>query len=371
MLRTAIHKWERKLARRDTRRSIGEFDWGLEFLREAVAEQRVSAEGIFTSSQAFDSSLSVDAARQIVLEFNRRAIAESSRFFEARPVSGYSLDVDWLSFPSPIQTPYTENNTAYARYFPVPSRAGDRNGVPEHEAERARGRAVVVLPQWNADVEGHVALCNLLNRFGIAAMRLSLPYHDRRLPAGCLRADYLVSPNVGRTLQGCLQAVLDTRAMIDWLIARGYSRIGILGTSIGSCIGFLTLVHDKRLTVAVFNHVSSYFGDVVWEGLTTAHVRQGLEPALTGPDVRKVWAAISPNSYVPLLASDARRCLMISARYDLSFTPELSELLFEECRRYDVNFEKRFIHCGHYSLGEAPFKYLAAYLITSYFRRYL
>jgi hypothetical protein len=370
MIRTVVHNWERKLARRDTRRTIHEFDWGLEFLQDAVAQSRVSAEGLL-SSRHDAGSTNGEGAKQYALAFNERAIAESTRFFEARPVSDYSLDGEWLSFPSPVQTPYPENNTAYARYLPISAKGGDTNGRAANEVERAGGRAVLVLPQWNADVEGHVALCKLLNRFGIAALRLSLPYHDRRLPAGSQRADYLVSPNVGRTLSGCLQAVLDSRAAIDWLVDRGYSRIGILGTSIGSCIAFLTVVHDRRLAVAVFNHVSSYFGDVVWAGLTTAHVRQVLETALSREEVRKVWAAISPNSYVPLLASDSRRGLMISARYDLSFLPELSEMLFDECHRYDVNFEKFIMPCGHYSLGEAPFKYLAAYVITNYFRKNL
>jgi len=371
MLRNTIHNWERRLAQRDTRRSVTGFDWGLEFLREPVASQRVAPGGVLGDTQWAVAGLEREEARQAVFEFNRQAIAESHRFFEARPISDYRLQEGWLSFTSAVRTPYAENNIAYGRYFPVALKGAEKNGEAEHEIERARGRAVVVLPQWNADINGHVALCNLLNRVGIASLRLSIPYHDRRLPAGCLRADYLVSPNVGRTLQGCLQAVLDTRASIDWLVERGYTRIGILGTSIGSCIGFLTLVHDKRLKVAVFNHVSSYFGDVVWRGLTTAHVRQGLEPALNGEEVRKVWAAISPNSYVPLLESDERRCLMISGRYDLSFTPELSEKLFEACHRYDFNFDKALLPCGHYSLGEAPFKYMAGYLIMNYFRRHL
>ena len=47
---------------------------------------------------------------------------------------------------------------------------------------RLRRRAVVVLPQWNADAEGHVGLCRLMNRFGLSALRLSLPYHDARMP---------------------------------------------------------------------------------------------------------------------------------------------------------------------------------------------
>ena len=82
-------------------------------------------------------------------------------------------------------------------------------------------RAVVVLPQWNADPEGHVGLCQLFARFGITALRLSLPYHDARRPPELERADYIVSANVGRTLQANRQAVLDARRAVALARARG------------------------------------------------------------------------------------------------------------------------------------------------------
>jgi len=189
--------------------------------------------------------------------------------------------------------------------------------------------------------------------------------------AGFERADYLVSANIGRTLHAMIQAVLDSKAAVDWLVQRGYDRIGIVGTSVGSCIAFLTVVHEPRLRVSIHIHVSSYFGDVVWEGLTTRHVRQGLETAVTRDEVRRAWLAISPNSFVPRLAGDKRPRLMVSARYDPTFTPELSELLFEACRKWGIAHERRMVPCGHYTMGEAPFKFFAGYLIARYFSRHL
>ena len=71
-----------------------------------------------------------------------------------------------------------------------------------------------MLPQWNSDPEAHVGLCQLLARVGISALRLSLPYHDDRMPPELERADYIVSPNIGRTLHANRQAVLDARRAI-------------------------------------------------------------------------------------------------------------------------------------------------------------
>lgn len=355
MLKQLIHNWERKLSRRDANRIERPFEWGTEFL-----------DGDYSAGRGNGAD-----PRDSLARFNEAAIRESSQFFSREVAPDYSFEKNWVSFPSAVTTPYVENNTAYARYFPVAERTGSQNGSRASEGDRAGGRAVVVLPHWNAKSHEHVALCELLNRAGIAALRLSLPYHDRRMLPGFDRADFMVSANLGRTLQANRQAVLDARGAIDWLAGRGYDRIGLVGTSLGSCIGFLTFVHEPRIRVGVYYHVSSYFGDVVWEGLTTAHVRRALETSLTHEDVRNAWLAISPNSYVSRLAGDTRPGLLISARYDLSFTPELSQLLFQECDRQGVELDRVIVPCGHYTLGRAPYKYYAGYLLVRYLRKHL
>ena len=57
--------------------------------------------------------------------------------------------------------------------------------------------------------------------------------------------------------------------------------------------------------------------------------------------------------------------------FDLSFTPELSRLLFQECDRHGVKLKRAIVRCGHYSLGRAPYKYYAGFLLANYFRRNL
>lgn len=336
------------------------FEWGLEFLGNNF-DNGHSLPGGLNGNQ--------ERAREVIFGLNERVVADSDRFFQSPPVTDFSFDGEWLTFPSPVITPYENNNTAHARYFPVSTPANSKTRFDE--VDRARGRAVIVLPQWNADIEGHVGLCRLLNRAGIAALRLSLPYHDRRTPAGLVRADYMVSANVGRTLQACRQAVLDLRGAIDWLVARGYDRIGITGTSIGSCIAFLAFVHDQRLRVGAYNHVSSYFGDVVWEGISTAHVRRGLESTLNREEVRQAWLSVSPNAYIEHLMRNPRHGLFISALYDLSFPPDLSQLLFKECERHGLNYDRSLVPWGHYTMGKTPFKYYLGYLVINYFRKNL
>ena len=57
-----------------------------------------------------------------------------------------------LTFPTAYATPHVENNTVHARWFPA---AGE---APVGARTTSRGRAVVVLPQWNSDAGGHIGL---------------------------------------------------------------------------------------------------------------------------------------------------------------------------------------------------------------------
>ena len=145
----------------------------------------------------------------------------------------------------------------------------------------------MVLPQWNADLESHTALCRIFNLLGISALRLSLPYHDLRKPPEIERADYAVSSNLATTPTP--PAVLDTGGVVPGLAGNPGvpGKLGIVGTSLGSCYAYLASAHDERLKVNVFNHCSTTFGEVVWTGQATRHVRAGLEAHLSLDRLRR------------------------------------------------------------------------------------
>jgi len=260
----------------------------------------------------------------------------------------------YLRFTSPERTPYPENDQVNARWYPAPA----------HKDPLRPKQAIVVLPQWNADGLSHNSLCTLFNRMGVSALRLSKPYHDIRRPSELERSDYAVSANIGRTVSACRQAVVDIRCCIDWLEEQGYEHFGVLGTSLGSCYAFLASAHDARLRVNAFNHASTAFGDVVWAGQSTRHIREGIEAAgLTQDRLRALWAAISPVSYYskyagPEAGGPQKRALFVYANYDLTFPREYSLQVVEAARRTALNHEVRVLPCGHYTTGETPFKFL-------------
>ena len=176
----------------------------------------------------------------------------------------------------------------------------------------------------------------------MSALRLSLPYHDWRMPPELHRADYIVSANVARTVQVCRQAVLDARRAIAWLAARGYERIGILGSSLGSCLALLTTAHEPLIRAEALNHISPHFADVVWRGLSTRHVREGLDGHIELDLLRTLWRPISPRWYLERLRD--RKTLLVYARYDLTFPPDLSEDLVAAFR--DLRHSARGRHAS-------------------------
>jgi dienelactone hydrolase len=349
MIARFFHNWERRLAAADTDRVVRPFEWGLDWLRPGDPLEGAPPE-------------------RLLSDWSAQALAESDRFFDAPATTDYAVidgdgsaqgDSRTVMFPSAIETPHAENNRVYLRYFP---------GRPRGRSSRDR-RAVVVLPQWNADANGHVGLCRLLAYFGISAARLSLPYHDRRRPASLTRAEFIVSPNVGQTLHVCRQAVIDARRAVQWLAGQGYERIGILGTSLGSCLSMLASAHEPLIRAQAFNHVSLYFADVVWEGLSTAHVRAGLDGHITLDTLRRLWMPISPRAYIDRVRG--KSTLIVYARYDLSFPVPLSRAFVSEFRQRGMDFDLGVLPCGHYTTGVTPFKYLDGYYLTSFFRRAL
>ena len=118
-----------------------------------------------------------------------------------------------------------------------------------------------------------------------------------------------------------------------------------------------------------FNHVSPFFADVVWNGISTRHVRAGLEGHITIDDLRQCWMPISPWPFIARVKG--RPALLVYARYDLTFPLDLSRKFLAEFARLGVPHETAVLPCGHYSTGKAPFKYLDGYALTNFFLKRL
>ena len=336
-----MHAWELQLATRSTDRVVRPFDWGLEW----------------TERWPFRSAEPDPELR--LRELNLTIIERSPEMFAYRVPRDFRLHGAHLEFTSAVRTPWPENNTVHARYFPAGARF------------KRGAKAVVVLPHWNASAHQQAALCAGIAKLGISALRISLPYHDQRMPLGLTRADYAVSANIARTIDATRQAVIDVRSCFDWLEQRGYKDLGIVGTSLGSCYAFLASAHDERIGINVFNHCSTYFADVVWTGLSTRHIRQSIEEQISLERLRAVWDCVSPVHYIDRFAALPKKSLLVYATYDTTFLPEFSREAVEHIRKRGLDHKLVVMPCGHYTLGETPFKFMAGYQICAFLKRNL
>jgi hypothetical protein len=378
LYRKWMFAWETALTTRDTNRIVRPLEWGLDWLEDfspvaagssqvdpaqALSQMIAVNDDIVARNREFfgyatPTDFRLEERHPQLFPTNvRPETLDQDAEFKRRAATGEIEPVQFLRFTSPIQTRYPENDTVNARWYPAP--AGSQKGRPK--------QAIIVMPQWNADAFSHNALCTLFNKFGISALRLSKPYHDIRRPAELERSDYAVSSNIGRTTAACRQAVIDIRCCLDWLEAQGYQQFGVLGTSLGSCYAFIAAAHDARIEVCAFNHASTQFGDVVWTGQSTRHIRAAFEDAgLSQEDVRAVFRAVSPTSYMDQFAAHSKRVLVVHATYDLTFLEEFSLDVLKNFDRLGVDYVSKVLPCGHYTTGETPYKYLDGWYLGSF-----
>jgi hypothetical protein len=373
-----MYAWEYALTTRDSNRVERPLEWGFDHLADFGG-----AEAAALVARGEATPLAAMAA------LNQRIVADPHSFFDYTTPADFrieqrhpelyptnvrpetlSQDREWkrqaeagelrkepfLRFTSAVRTPYPENDQVNARWYPA-----------EHKDKSKPKQAMIIMPQWNADAFSHNALCDIFNKFGVSCLRLSKPYHDVRRPAELERSDYAVSSNVGRTLAACRQAVADVRSCIDWLESQGYEQFGVLGTSLGSCYAFLAAAMDPRIRVCAFNHASTEFGDVVWTGQSTRHVKAAFEHAgLTQDEVRTIFAGLSPAKFMEAFAANPRRVLVIHATYDLTFIQKYSLDVLKNFDHHKIDYVSKVLPCGHYTTGEFPYKYLDGWWMGSF-----
>jgi len=109
-----IRRYEHRRWTTDDNRMVRQFEWGLEHIGGRPG---------------------VDDPRQYLAEYASEAIARSDDWYAPAEVIDYQLDrSNVLTFTSPLESPWLENNVVHAQLFP---------------ATKA-GPAVLILPNWNA-----------------------------------------------------------------------------------------------------------------------------------------------------------------------------------------------------------------------------
>lgn len=305
-------------------------------------------EGKTTSDFVLDAERAFPDARKITrieefCDLADQAVADPA-FFDEPTESNQSFqrNDDWLKFPSDISTEIEQNNVVFAKI----TESGSLD------------QAMVIFHHWNATAWNR-QIASFFSRRGTTVVEIAMPYHFERSRPGSEYADYMLSPNLGRTIQSVRQAVLDGRKLIHWLKREGYRDISVLGMSLGSWIAGLIAAHDVVVSKASLFLTAGSLADMVWTGRATRAIRYSLEPEIDLPDLKRAWGPLNLENYAHSLARPGLDLHVVLAKRDKVVLPELSQRFMQRLKDADAQPNILELNCGHYSLAIPPYILLA------------
>ncbi|MDN5926510.1 MAG: dienelactone hydrolase-related enzyme [Hyphomicrobiales bacterium] len=265
---------------------------------------------------------------------------------------GFERQGEWLKFPSDISTDVEENDVVWAKIADCGS----------------FDQALVIFHHWNASCRDR-QIASFFSKRGITVVEIAMPYHFERSRPGSLHADYMLSANIGRTIQSVRQAVLDGRKLIRWLKREGYRDISILGMSLGSWVAGLVAAHDTAVSKASLFLTAGDLADMVWTGRATRLIRESLESEIERSDLRRAWGPLNLENYAHSLARPDLDLHIVLAKRDKVVLPELSERFMQRLKAAGAKPNILELNCGHYSLALPPYILLAGLSLKRLLRR--
>lgn len=239
-----------------------------------------------------------------------------------------------LSFPTTIPTPQPENNVVPIHILLPKGKAGP---FP----------TVIILHYWgalNRNVERAMGLA--LNRRGIAAVLMTLPYHLERTPAGSRSGEMAIQSDPALLNVTLLQSLQDTRRCIDYVESRpefDHEKIGIGGLSLGAIVTALVYGVDSRVNHAVFVLGGVDIAHILWNSSRVVAQRDELrQKGYTEEKLRDDLAALEPGTF--LKARPETDALIIAARYDTVIPARSTRELIEDIKSPQVSW----LNTGHF-----------------------
>ena len=327
-------------------------DWWDE--RRAQRGDELKTETVFT----IDAGLAFPNSKKItnIAEFCAladQAVADETFFDEPSRSDFYVERQDgWIRFPSSVRTHVESNNVVWAR-------------ITEG---RSSSQALVVFHHWNANSR-YPQIANFFSRRGITVVEIAMPYHLERSRPASSHADYMLSPNLGRTIQSTRQAVLDGRKLIRVLKIEGYEKISVLGMSLGSWVAGLIAAHDPAVGKAALFLTAGSFADMVWTGRATRHIRASFEDEIELAELRRAWGPLNLENYADRLVRPDLDLQVVLAKRDTVVLPELSNQLTANLKKAGGELDILELNCGHYSLSLPPHALQASLAFSRFLTR--
>jgi 1-acyl-sn-glycerol-3-phosphate acyltransferase len=227
-----------------------------------------------------------------------------------------------ISWRSPVQTEFPENNTARAILF-----------LGRHGSTAPTVFFLHAL--MSVRDAGYRRWAARLNELGWNACFVHLPYHYSRVPRGYRNGELAINANLIRISEGLRQGVIELRQLMAALRARGCREFGLLGTSYGGWIGALlaTVEADFRFVALMAPIIN--MEHAVWDNPATAFMRRELRRAQIEPAlIAKHFHLSSPMHNEPLCS--AERVLLVAGEFDSIVRAADVEALHRKWRGSDL-----------------------------------
>ncbi len=277
------------------------------------ALRRMSAIGIdsfvslsmnFVQSRHRLDARSRDEMERYVVECEKLTAHE----FYAAPANGdisgaigetYGATVSWRS---PVNTKFSENNIARADFFPC-----------------ARGWSAPTVLMLHALMSvrdaGYRRCAARFNAQGWNACFVHLPYHYSRVPRGYWNGELAITADPIRNAEGLRQGVIEVRQLMAALRARGCREFGVLGSSYGGWIGALLAMVEREFRFVALMAPIVNVEHAVWKNPATAFMRRELRRAKIEPSLlARNFHLSSPMHNEPLCP--AERILFVAGEFD-------------------------------------------------------
>ncbi|MFA1512701.1 alpha/beta hydrolase [Priestia aryabhattai] len=184
---------------------------------------------------------------------------------------------------------------------------------------------------------------SIMNNLGWNMYYYTLPYHLERQPEASLYSgEFMVSANINRTVESTRQAIVDLRALIQWMKNNKQGPVIIIGVSLGGFISNLVATLESEIDALVSIFYSNRLSYSIWNTIPGKYIRRDLEShGVNYNNLVKYWELIEPNQALPKINKE--NILLISAKHDQYVHIQDADLLWESWGK-----PTRYVYnCGH------------------------
>lgn len=231
------------------------------------------------------------------------------------------------SLPSERPSGFEANDRIWFSFYPAPVGPGER------------APAVILLHHLGTTTNKEMPrYARYLNRHGISAVVMSLPYHLQRSVRGIHPVDRFAAAQVGPVVQAFEQSTSDVSTLVTWLSQQpsvDARRIGAVGVSLGAIVTHLLMGRDERIRAGVAFLGGGDLADINRRSLVGKLFLHRKQRPLT-PQELEALKVVDPLTYAS--GNQPRRVLMVQAARDAFIPPRDAEVLWEALGRPPIQW---------------------------------